>query len=94
MVHGVAKSQTQLSDLTSLHFTYYIAQGTVFNILLWPIGGKNLKKTMCVCLCITESLCCIPETNCKSTVLQLKNKMQRIDSTVNSKDVTFPEKAG
>ena len=28
-------------------------------------NGKNVKMKMCVyvCVCVTESLCCVPETN-------------------------------
>ena len=29
---------------------------------------ENQKKNMCVCVCVTESLCCTPETN---TTLQI-----------------------
>ena len=41
--------------------------------LQWPIWEKNLKKKrVYICIYITDSLCCIPETNTtfKSTVLQ------------------------
>ena len=38
-----------------------MAQGTLLNTLQWPTWEKNFKKR--VDLCITDSLCYIPETN-------------------------------
>lgn len=41
----------------------YRAQGTVLQILWSPVVGKNLKRNICACVCVAESLCCTPETN-------------------------------
>ena len=35
---------------------------------------ENLKKNIYINTYVTESLCCILETHCKSTVFQLKKK--------------------
>ena len=46
-------------------------------------GKKHkIKECMCVyvcvCVCITEALCCTQD--CKSNLLQLKNKIKKIKS--------------
>ena len=42
-----------------------VAQGTLLSTLLWPIWKKNQKKRVDIGIdtCVTDSLCCIPETN-------------------------------
>ena len=40
--------------------TYYIAQGT---LLCGDLNEKRIWKRIDTCTCITESLCCTPETN-------------------------------
>ena len=57
-IHGVAKSQTWLSDWTELTNR---VQGTRFNALGYNIMGE--KKPWKWIVCITESLCYAPETN-------------------------------
>lgn len=45
--------------------TCCIAWGNPFSALWWPIWGKNLKRNgyICICICMADSLCCIPEIN-------------------------------
>lgn len=42
--------------------TYCIMKGTLLNTLYCPIWKKNLKRVD-ICKCITDSLCCTPETD-------------------------------
>ena len=42
--------------------TYCIAQGTLLNIVQQPKWEKIWKR-IDTCVCVTESLCCTPETN-------------------------------
>ena len=46
IVHGVAKSQTRLSEFTSLHFTKYVLHGQHKGLscthFLWPIHGDTI----------------------------------------------------
>lgn len=39
--------------------------GNLLSTLWWPIWGKNLKRNgyICICICMADSLCCIPEIN-------------------------------
>ena len=50
-----------------------LAQGTLLNIMYQREWEKNLKKNNTY-LCITESLCCIPETN---TALLINYKVKK-----------------
>ena len=33
------------------------------NAYMWNLNGKRIWKRIDTCICITESFCCIPETN-------------------------------
>ena len=47
--------------------TYCIAQGTLLYMLMTYMGKESKKEKVNllynICICITDSLCCIPETN-------------------------------
>ena len=65
-VHGVAKNQTQLSDWACTHtHTYKIDNSTgnspQYSVMTYM--GKEPKKSGYMYICITDSLCCISETN-------------------------------
>ena len=47
--------------------TYFIAEGTLLNVLCWPKWEGNIEKH----IYISDSLCCTVETNttCKATCL-------------------------
>ena len=59
---------------------YSTAQGTLLNIL-YNLHGKRIWKRIDICVSITESLCCTPETNTtlwnNSIVIKLKNKTKQ-----------------
>ena len=38
-----------------------VAQGALYSVMTYI--GKESKKRVDVCICITDSLCCIAETN-------------------------------
>ena len=42
--------------------TYWIAQ-ELCSVLCGDLNGKEIQKRGHVCICVAESLCCIPETN-------------------------------
>ena len=54
IVHGVTESWTQLRD-------WSVTQGTLLNTLQWPMA-KESKKRVYIHICITDSLCCTPES--------------------------------
>ena len=42
---------------------YWIKGTRYIHIIIHKINNKNLKKTVDICLCLTDSLCRTPETN-------------------------------
>ena len=43
--------------------TYCIAQGLTQYSVMAYMGKESKKKRVDTCICITDSLCCTPETN-------------------------------
>ena len=67
-VHGVTKSQTWLSNWTTVVGRCYIAQGVQLGALGWPRGvGRGVQeeaqKGGDMCIRTVDSLCCTTETN-------------------------------
>ena len=56
------ESQRVGVEWMSEHALTHIAQGTLLNTLQWPAWGKMLRRVD-TCVCITDSLRCIPETD-------------------------------
>ena len=43
------------------------------SVLCNGLYGKRLQKVVDICICITDSLCCIPETSTTSLTIRLQN---------------------
>ena len=62
-VHGVTKSQTRLSNWTELNWIYMEKQSEKGWIYMHIYIYIHTHTNVCMYVCITESFCCMPETN-------------------------------
>ena len=60
---------------------YSTGNSTQYSVITY--NGKESEKIMDICICITESLCCTPETqHCKPAIPQYKIKIKLKTITV------------
>ena len=50
-----------IKEITNKDLLYSTGNSTQYSVMAYM--GKESKKRMDICICITDSLCCTPETN-------------------------------
>ena len=55
-----------IKQITNKNLLYSTGNSTQYSVMAY-MGKESKKKRMDVCICITDSLCCTPET--KTTLL-------------------------
>ena len=65
-------------EIINQYLLYCKGNSIQYSVIIYT--GKHLKNRMDICMCITKSLCCTPETNklCKPTLLQYKIKIEKL----------------
>ena len=56
-----SQSQSSIYKIDNRDLLYSTGNSTQYSVMAYT--GKESKKRVDICICITDSLCCTPETN-------------------------------